>query len=417
MINEENLEQNKLNSNKICSILFNIDLNNSIQEIFEYDIQPFSFFNLDDNDFLSINQDHYLLLNKTKLKNFYFYCRFIFLKESKIINNDIKNDKINLENINNLTIPIIIINPNFSSAWSMRKNLIKKILTIKEPNIKLYNKIIELEFKLNNLILQKHFKCEQAYLHRRWLVRNLNNSNNFIIKSLKDDFLKTEIFFITNKLSVKVKSNYYCWSYLNWLIQFELNNENNWDCFKLIDSFFNSKKNNFVDFEKILYLNPSDNCIFHFRLNFINICFKKAFNSYLNDYNIIIDFLFNEIEVIDNLLIRYPDYTTTWTFMRYFYLFIFKIEKNILNLNHKRILLNLEKINLKLIQNLDKNLNLNYFLNEINNNEIKNILLKRHCFISEKISKDYLLNYSNDKHLFIQKNYQNFLNYKNKFIL
>ena len=80
-------------------------------EIYEYDIQI-----VDKPILFQIVDKHYLLLNKIHLKEFYIYWRTHFLKHDT-------------QFIDISTICILLINPNFLSAWSYRKSLLDKNLT------------------------------------------------------------------------------------------------------------------------------------------------------------------------------------------------------------------------------------------------------------------------------------------------
>ena len=115
----------------------------------------------------------------------------------------------------------------------------------------------------------KHFKCEQAYVHRRWLIRKLQfTSNN--TESI-DTYFLNETRFIYGTLSKKIKANYYCWTYLNWILEYLLQNESNLS--KNCDTIILDALNNI---EKLLYMNPSDFCIHHTRLNMtINVLTKR----------------------------------------------------------------------------------------------------------------------------------------------
>ncbi|RNA36332.1 prenyltransferase alpha subunit repeat-containing 1 [Brachionus plicatilis] len=104
----------------------------------------------------------------------------------KLINEKIKTTDLNLKlcefdilpipdkskDIDVITMCILLINPNFSSAWSKRKEI---------AIIDLFH---ELEF--NRLILSKHFKCEQAFIHRRWLIKKITKTKGADFVNLVD---------------------------------------------------------------------------------------------------------------------------------------------------------------------------------------------------------------------------------------
>lgn len=79
--------------------------------IYEYDIQI-----VEKSTLFQVVDEHYLLLNKIHLKEFYKYWRTYFLKRET-------------DHIEFATVCILLINPEFLSAWSSRKNLLELKLT------------------------------------------------------------------------------------------------------------------------------------------------------------------------------------------------------------------------------------------------------------------------------------------------
>ena len=183
--------------------LFKI-LNNSNEYLKEFDIVD-----LRPNESEYLFEENYLALNKIHVKKLYPFLREKFLKR----------DEINLTNSQRDAISLLIslIHPQFSSAWSQRKQLLTDGLIENEH-----------ELKVNKLVLNKNCKSELAYMHRRWIVKRLNiqNFHDFIYE-------ECELIF---KLSKKIKSNYYCWSYLNWLFEYF---KNRFDSIQFLISILN----------------------------------------------------------------------------------------------------------------------------------------------------------------------------------
>lgn len=275
----------------------NIKTINSSLNLCEYDIFPM--FEKPDQ-FFNLVEKRYLMINKIMCKNFYFFWRNKFLQNNK--NLLLENS---LEEIDLITKCILLINPNFSSAWSKRKEIAAKNLDS------------ELEF--NRLILSKHYKCEQAIIHRRWVIRKI------LISKLKNysDLVSQEIDFVLDILSPKIKSNYYCWSYLIWLIdQASQIDKNFFSTLNLINLNYR--------LESMLYKNPSDNCVFHFKMEYFFKYFLKLFSL---DFKTIL----NEINLILDLILRFPYFSTSWNYGKYFlrsikpFLSDFNTNKELLN--------------------------------------------------------------------------------------
>ena len=75
--------------------------------IHEFDTQI-----IDKSTILQLVDIHYLLLNKLFLKDFYSYWQKMFVSGSKEQSDDLKS------------FCLLLINPNFASAWSRRKSII-----------------------------------------------------------------------------------------------------------------------------------------------------------------------------------------------------------------------------------------------------------------------------------------------------
>ena len=251
--------------------LFSIINDKSIKEFDIIDLTP--------NEEEFIFEESYLALNNIYVKKLYLYLREKFLKR----------DQLNLTSLerNKITLLFSFIHPQFSSLWSQRKELISGG----------YVKF-ESEFSLNNLILNKNCKSELAYIHRRWLVKRQS------FPSIQD-FVESECDFIF-KISKKIKSNYYCWSYLNWLFEYF---KDKLVCKQFLDNIL-AKHQKFV-----MELSISDYCVFHFRLNCLKLFILEAKIFQNMDLNSLI---INEFEIFDDFLFRYSKYQTIWNYRKYF---------------------------------------------------------------------------------------------------
>ena len=266
-------KKNMSNLDSLIHDLFKI-INNSSKYLHEFDIVDLR---PDESDY--IFEENHLAVNKIHVKNLYPYLREKFLKRDQLKLTNFEREEISLL--------ILLIHPQFSSVWSQRKQLVCDGLIEGEH-----------EFRLNKLILNKNCKSELAYMHRRWLVKRLNINNIQI-------FIEEECELVF-KLSKKIKSNYYCWSYLNWLF----------DHFKIqmvstefLINVLNSHQRN------VLELSVSDYCVFHFRLNFFKL-FVLETNLFEN--NDLSNLIKSEYEIFDDFLFRYPTYQTVWNYRKYF---------------------------------------------------------------------------------------------------
>ncbi len=222
----------------------------------------------------------------------------------------------------------------------------------------------------------KHFKCEQAYVHRRWLVKNLDAIN------FSSQFFTSETTLVCQVLSKKVKANYYCWTYFNWLIEHAIQ-----VCsIVMIEQDLRDTVNNL---STILYMNPSDFSIFHSRLNIIGLLDKHEKLEYFLEKETKQTrrrFLLNEFQLSDDLLIRYPEYTTVWNYRKYMYIFL--KSSNFFDFLNNEIL---ELVN-ELNESFLKNINSNYKTkNNVNSSDLVVSQLDNSSWLQVLIDRDFVI--------------------------
>ena len=180
------------------------------------------------------------------------------------------------------------------------------------------------------------------------------------------------------------------WSYVNWLFIYlpEINYKP--DYILYLD-----------EFKQLVYAAPSDYCVFHTRLHLLSL---------LNQTELTDTVLCAELELIDDLLIRYPYYETAWNYCKYFLLFV---TTSRLNLNLKEDLCaNLNEQLKKSIENRFFKLDVKPFLLEFNTNADFKHRLARLAEITASL-------YKLDKHEHaeaVEKYSRKFLSFLNKFL-
>lgn len=338
LVNFESQKETKDINDYIGEQLNKIITENESAKIYEFDIQLIE----DSSVIMQLVDDHYLLINKQFMRKFYIHWRAKLLSPN-----------ININQFDISTLCVLLINPNVATAWSKRKSLLDSQLTT-----------LTKEIEFNRLILTKHVKCESAYIHRRWLVKKLKAFQAF---------LTTEIDYFFQNLCFKVKANYYCWSYLNWIlfytIQESLLKEN--EIIAVFKYFFNK-------LEDYIYLNPSDNCIFHTRLNVVHSL--SALNKLCYLFDEFTLFLSHELELFDDLLVRYPHLSTSWNYKRYLFLFLAKNKQFSLKSND----FDLKNLNEKIMEKLnltEKSLN-----SSITNENWLRVLIDRELIIARLLA-------------------------------
>jgi len=211
-------------------------------------------------------------------------------------------------------------------------------------------------------------------------------------------FFKDEIAFLTKILMPKVKANYYLWTYLNWLFCHVLEYERNMKI-NLLNTDLNLLLLNYLnEFKTILYLSPSDYSVFHSRL-FLVTLLKQTFASNMQ----LREFVSSEFELIDDLLLRYPFYVTTWNYCKY--LLIFTKESD--------LAMNLSTLNNELSKSVE-----NLFFKEVKELHLleNESLVKRYICLS-RIIADLFKKHNREHAGNVEKLAQNFMQFLNKFIL
>ena len=135
------------------------------------------------------------------IKHVYCYANKTFLELKNAPNFK------DMQRLVELTRVLVMVNPEYASAWNSRKDLIRQ--NILDP-------LEELDF--SELILKKKPKSSDAFAHRRFLIlfviENFKDDNHDLIGNLVDHELK-----LCTKTAEKYSRNYYSWCHRLWMIQ------------------------------------------------------------------------------------------------------------------------------------------------------------------------------------------------------
>jgi hypothetical protein len=322
-----------------------------LQEIDIIDLRP--------NETTFIFEENCLVINQIYIKKLYLHLRDHFLNRDGLILTSSRR--------NQLTLLILLINAQFSSVWSQRKGLVCSEIVQKEH-----------EFKLNSLILNKNVKSEHAYMHRRWLIKRCCFGEINI-----EDFLHSECELVY-KISKKIKSNYYCWSYLNWLFEYFKDKLVNVEF--LVGVFERHQK-------IVLDLSVSDFCVFHFRLNLFKLVLLEHQIFKGDDFDSLLD---REFEIFDDFLFRYSKYQTVWNYRKYF-LRIIELKQESLNVSRFRLDLNSSLVSSEMMKQMEMK------VLDVRDSSNLRFLLKREMILAGFVKKVF-----EDKNEFvIVENYAN----------
>lgn len=152
------------------------------------------------------------------------------------------------KNIKRLLLGVQLINPDVSTFWNMRRELlIEHFLNVNN------------EFKVTKLILSYKSKSNEAFAYRKWLLKRV--LLNEIHDKVAVDNLMNEELNVCNMTSEKCQSNYHAWCHRIWCLENILPACSN-DRFVLLHELVYS--------EKWISTHVSEHTGFHYRQYIIN---------------------------------------------------------------------------------------------------------------------------------------------------
>ncbi|CAB3244025.1 unnamed protein product [Arctia plantaginis] len=154
------------------------------------------------------------------VKHVYMYCyselmdKYFTKPKRKIA----KPSSMNSERLSRLLNVTILINPDITSLWNKRREMVMKSLLEKSR-----------ELQFTKLVLSRKPKCNDAFGYRRWIIEAILKDDavqsNYIENIINDDLQICEI------ASDKSPNNYHSWNHRMWILktlknirkQFDLN--------------------------------------------------------------------------------------------------------------------------------------------------------------------------------------------------
>ncbi|XP_054159853.1 protein prenyltransferase alpha subunit repeat-containing protein 1-B-like [Oppia nitens] len=168
-------------------------------QILEFDIIPIE--DSVSNKSPVIHVDHRLGLESWCVRHLYqyIYHKFVDLRTA--------NNRIGHDQINEWTRTLLLLNPDLTTVWSARKELIEngfiKVLT---------------ELRFSEVLLTRKPKSADNFAHRQWLLKYFMKS-----ETLSDELITNELR-VTLDTSSRYHRNYHSWSHRIWIIENLFNN-------------------------------------------------------------------------------------------------------------------------------------------------------------------------------------------------
>ncbi|KAF5301606.1 hypothetical protein FQR65_LT08911 [Abscondita terminalis] len=255
------MEEDNLMYEKISSDITNIICNDP--EIKNFCILPV---NENKNKSPVLYEEHNLALESWCIKYLYsyIYCE-LFKVRHLLRRNRLPNQK--EEYINKYLVTALLIHPDVSTFWNMRRDLIEKGAID-----------LDIELRITKLVLSNKTKSNEAFAYRKWILnryfKTVQNDDNSSIRQLLNQEL-----LLTETTAQKSSNNYHAWNHRIWLLE------------NIFEKYFTSEMPEYLnlvleqmDFStKWISIHVSENTGFHYK-EYLNKCFLK--NKYIrNDLN------------------------------------------------------------------------------------------------------------------------------------
>lgn len=150
-------------------------------------------------------EHHNVGLEMWCVKHVYAYIHPYLLKIRKQLKRNLSQSEV--EKVNRLLLGAVLLQPDVSTFWNMRRELI-------ELNLVKASK----DLLLTKLVLSYKSKSNEAFSHRRWIARRM--LKQFSTRNIQDiETLMEKEFLVANMACQKVSNNYHAWTYKIWLIE------------------------------------------------------------------------------------------------------------------------------------------------------------------------------------------------------
>ncbi|KAL3278290.1 hypothetical protein HHI36_013624 [Cryptolaemus montrouzieri] len=269
------------------------------------------------------------------------YTHDVLLKNRKaLLRNQLSLE--NMKNLNHILIGALLIQPNVTTFWNMKRELVKsEILDVEQ------------ELYFSKLALSQHSKCSEIFSYRKWLI-------NLLL------FKETYLRILENELSVcemaaeKSKNNYHSWNHRIWCLEKFSKQQSDIESIVLSELNFSIKwipkhisENSGYYYRQILLMNLNnlksisinifensnfDNIIEYFKLLIFNEEHYSTLHYLLgksNNYSIIESYpkYFNMLSILLNDLIYisaelnylYRDHECLWNYRKFLMVYLMKM--------------------------------------------------------------------------------------------
>ncbi|KAI4459973.1 protein farnesyltransferase alpha subunit/rab geranylgeranyl transferase alpha subunit [Holotrichia oblita] len=149
-------------------------------------------------------EEHNVGLEMWCVKYVYSYVHSCLLKIRKHLKRNLSQSDI--EKTNRLLLGAVLLQPDVSTFWNMRRDLIEMNLLK-----------IDKELLLTKLVLSYKNKSNEAFSHRRWIFKRMLKNISAINAEDVQRLIEEELL-VAKMACEKVANNYHSWTHKLWLI-------------------------------------------------------------------------------------------------------------------------------------------------------------------------------------------------------
>lgn len=161
-------------------------------------------------------EHHHLGLESWCIKSVNHYvCDILFSKRKQLAENKLLYSE--MENLNCFLNGALLINPDVSTFWNMKRELVNSETAS-----------IEGELHFSKIVLTHKSKSNEAFAYRRWLIKKIIMKYAANKSQVPTNLLQDELMVI-NMASEKSQNNYHSWNHRIWCIEHIANLYPNFD--------------------------------------------------------------------------------------------------------------------------------------------------------------------------------------------
>mmetsp|Transcript_13367 Transcript_13367/g.16205 ORF Transcript_13367/g.16205 Transcript_13367/m.16205 type:complete len:431 (+) Transcript_13367:111-1403(+) len=249
----------------------------------------------DSDNICFVSPEHKLGIHSWCLPKLYAASRssfYLYKKAYKVSIQDsvLKDSVLTRRLLLRATVPLLMVNPDYYTAWNVRKSLLQKSESQKRDLIE--------ELSFVRLVFTKHPKAGEAWSHRGWLIRELVR-----IDAIDDQILEGEVE-VCQTFIQRYKRLYFGWKHRLLVLTYFTK--------------FSQYEREVQELHKWISQNVSDYSALSYLENVIEKMNKKLDYSTENKEQKL-KLVMAEFQIANALILRFPSHLSLWLHQRYLF--------------------------------------------------------------------------------------------------